>query len=110
MPGVKKRFTRIRPVLLSNGTPTTYANVNLDFDTTDPSSPLVFSPTTYGGWDLGIWNTALWGSGLQLNNTWQGANGVGEWAGARIKVAARGVQVQWANTDLVYERAGSVTA
>lgn len=108
-PAIQKRFTRIRPTLYSNGSPTIYANVNLDLDTTDPSSPLAFSPTTYGVWDTGLWDTAVWGADLTLNNRWQGANGVGGWVAPRLKVATMGIQVQWVNTDLVYERAAGPT-
>lgn len=109
-PVLKKRATRIRPMLYTNGTPTIYANVNFDFDTQDPTSPLAFSPTTYGIWDVGLWDAALWGTDLTINKNWQGANGVGEWLAPILKTASMGVQIQWVSTDIVFERANTLTS
>lgn len=109
-PGLKKRYTRIRPFLYTNGTPTIYANLNINFDVSDPTTPLTFVATPYGVWDTAVWDSALWGSDLVVSQQWQGANGVGEWAGPRLKVASNGIQVNWAATDIVYERAPSPTA
>lgn len=109
-PGLKKRYSRIRPFLYTNGSPTIYANLNINFDVSDPTTPLVVIPVSYQRWDIGLWDNSLWGSGLVINQNWQGANGVGEWAAPRLKVATLGVEVQWAATDIVYERSPTPTA
>jgi hypothetical protein len=102
-PAKLKRFTMMRPILQTNGTPSTLAALNIDFDTSDPTSPLAFTPTSYGVWDVGLWDTAIWGSDVVISKSWQGANGIGYCAAPRLKVSASGIQVRWVSTDIVAE-------
>ena len=103
---VLKRGTMIRPTLFTNGSPAIYGNINWDFDTSDTTAALTFSPTTYGTWDSGVWDSAVWGSDTAVQNNWQGATGTGKAAGIRLKVSASGIQVQWVSTDVVFEEGG----
>lgn len=105
-PAKQKRFTMMRPILQTNGTPSTLAAVNIDFDTSDPTSPLSFTPTSYGVWDTGVWDTAIWGSDVVISKSWQGANGIGYCAAPRLKISASGIQVRWVSTDIVAEPGG----
>lgn len=102
----RKRGTMIRPTLFTNGSPAIYGNINWDFDTSDTTAALTFSPTTYGTWDSGVWDSAVWGSDTAVQNNWQGATGTGKAAGIRLKVSASGIQVQWVSTDVVFEEGG----
>lgn len=108
-PVIKKRCTRIRPTIQATGVPTLYANLNFDFDTSDPTTALTFNPVAYGGWDTAVWDASRWGTGLSVNNVWQGANGIGEWVAPRFVIASMGIDVKWSNTDIVYERASAPT-
>lgn len=101
--GVQKRFTMMRPVLFTNGSPQIYGNVNVDFDTADTTAALSFTATTFGTWDSGLFDTAIWGGDLTVSKNWQGATGVGYCAGVQLKMAASGIQVQWVSTDVVFE-------
>lgn len=101
-----KRITMMQPILQTNGTPSILATINLDFDTSDPTSPLSFTPTSYGGWDSAVWDTSVWGSDLVVSKAWQGATGVGRWCGPRLKASASGIQVQWVSTTVVFEKGG----
>ena len=101
-----KRFTLMRPNLRTNGVPSLYANVNVDFNLTDSTNPLSFSPTSYGVWDVGLWDSAVWGSDLVTQQNWQGVNAIGYTAAPFLKVSASGINVRWVNTDLVFERGG----
>lgn len=102
----QKRFTLIRPVFRANGTPTVYANLNIDYDTTDTTAPLSFVPVgSVGVWGTGLWGTALWGSSsLNVYKSWQGANGVGIAAAPRVKTATQGIDLRWVSTDVMLER------
>lgn len=104
---LQKRFTMMRPILQSDGVPAVLAQMNVDFDLSDPSSPLSFAATTYGLWDVGLWDTALWGQGLAVIKNWQGCTGIGYWSAPRLKTATSGIQTQWVNTTVVFE-AGAI--
>lgn len=104
--GKLKRFTMSRPILRSNGSPSIYAGINVDFDTSEPVTSLTFSPTSYGAWDTGIWDTALWAGALNVVQNWQGINGVGYYAAPIVKVASNGIQTTWVSTDVVMEQGG----
>lgn len=105
-PGQLKRCTMIRPIFLTDGSPSISANVNVDFDASDTTGPLSFNPTTYGTWDSGLWDTALWGGDLTVQKNWQGATGVGYCFAPRVKAASKTIRVQWVSTDLALEKGG----
>ena len=105
-PGQLKRFTMIRPVLLSNGTPALQAGLNIDFDTSIAPASLAFSPTSYGAWDGVAWDTGIWGGGLAVNKNWQGANGVGYSAAPVFQSSTQGIEAHWVSSDVVFERGG----
>lgn len=104
--GLLKRFTMMRPVIQTSGVPSIGVAMNIDFNTADTTSPLSFSPTTYGLWDSGVWDTSVWGADLVVTQAWQGVNGVGYCAAPRLKVASQGIQTQWVSTDVVFEKGG----
>ena len=105
-PGALKRATMMRPILLTDGTPAASINVNVDFDTSDTTSPLTFAATTYALWDTATWDNGIWGGDLNVSKYWQGATGVGYALAPHLKTASIGIRVQWVSTDLVFERGG----
>lgn len=105
-PNQQKRFTMMRPILYTSGSPTVAAEVNVDFDLTDTTSALSFTATNYASWDSATFDSSVWGTDLSLQMNWQGCTGIGYWAAPALKVAAKGIQVQWNSTTLVYERGG----
>lgn len=105
-PGQLKRCTMIRPTLFTDGAPSASMNVNVDFDTSDTTAPLSFTPSSYGTWDLALWDSGIWGSDLSVSRQWQGATGLGYALAPRLKTASSGIRVQWVATDLVMEKGG----
>jgi hypothetical protein len=98
-----KRWTMAQPIIRTNGSPALQLNLNIDFDTSDLTAPLSFSPTTYATWDVSLWGSGTWGGGLNVLKNWQGVNGLGKYAGTRLKLAASGIEVTWVSTTLVME-------
>jgi hypothetical protein len=96
----------IRYHLQSNGTPSVFGNVNVDYNLADESAQLNFSPSSYGIWDTGLWDSAIWGSGLVPSADWQGVTNIGYTFAPLIKTATQGIQLQWVATDLVFEAGG----
>jgi len=101
--GVKKYFTRARPSIFTNGTPTISVGMNIDFDLSDTTAALTFTGTQYGVWDVSVWDTGVWGNDLVIQNIWLGITGIGYCGGVQMKTASSGLQIQWASTDVVYQ-------
>jgi len=103
---VQKRFTMMRPILQSDGSPSVNANMNIDFDLTDPIATLTFVGMTYGVWDTALWDAGIWGGGTSVLKNWQGCTGIGYWAAPHLKTASKDIQTAWVNTTVVYEGGG----
>jgi hypothetical protein len=101
--GLLKRFTMCRPVIRSDGIPTVFAGVNVDFNLTDSTASLTFVAPNYGVWDSAYWDVSKWGGELKVFQNWQGVNGVGYYGAPVVKVAASVLDVRWVSTDLVIE-------
>ena len=103
---LQKQCKMIRYHLQSNGTPSVFGNVNVDYNLADESAQLNFSASIYGLWDSGLWDSAIWGAGLVPSADWQGATNIGYTFAPLIKTATQGIQLQWVATDLVFEAGG----
>lgn len=101
---MEKRWTMIKPILYTNGSPSLYADINTDFDLSDSTAALSFAATSYATWDGGTWDTSVWGSDLAVQQQWQGVTGVGKYGAIVFKAAANGIRVQWNSTIVVYEK------
>lgn len=106
--GKLKRWTMARPIFRTNGSPSLQVNMNVDFDTSDTTSPLNFSPVNYAVWDTAIWDTDVWGGGLNILKNWQGVNGVGYCGSPRLVLACSGIEVTWVSTDFVMEQGATL--
>jgi hypothetical protein len=103
---LQKQCKMIRYHLQTDGIPSVFGNVNVDYNLADESAQLNFSVSNYGIWDLGLWDAAVWGSGLVPSADWQGATNIGYTFAPLIKTATQGIQLQWVATDLVFEGGG----
>jgi hypothetical protein len=101
--GLLKRFTMARPIFRTNGLPSVYAGINVDFNILDVTAPLTFAPTPDGIWDTSKWDGTLWGGDLNVLQNWQGLTGVGYYGAPVVKTASQGLQVRWVSTDIVVE-------
>lgn len=104
--GILKRWTSIRPILLTNGggNITAQSILNIDFDDNPADSLISFSTPTTSLWDTAVWDIDKWAQDLYVQKSWQGARGVGYAAAPRIEAVFAGVNLQWVSTDIVFER------
>ena len=102
--GVKKYFTRARPSIYTNGQPSVFLGINVDFELTTTASTVAFAPSNTGYWDTGVWDTSTWGSGPAMSSNWQGVTGLGYCGGLRFITESRAIQIEWAATDVVYQQ------
>jgi hypothetical protein len=107
-PGQRKRGTSMRPLLLTNGSPSIFCGINWDYDLSDPTSPLTTTATTFGVWDTATWDSGIWGDGLNPSRALQGVTGSG-FAGAPVfKSGTLGLQVELVSTVLTVEMGGAL--
>jgi len=102
--GVEKYFTRSRLSLFTDGVPSVFIGMNVDFNISNSTAPLSFSTSEYGFWDVGKWDTAIWGQDTVITNNWQGITGIGYCGALQVKTASQGLQIEWASTDVVYQQ------
>lgn len=107
-PAQLKRFIDMRPIFLTDGAPSLAAGVNIDFDVSDQTNVISITPTTAATWDSAVWDTSVWAGGLTPTKNWQAIQGVGYWAGARVKAQTNSYKVRWESTDFNYEAGGVV--
>jgi hypothetical protein len=109
-PDSYKRWTLMRPMLLSTGTPTYLCSIDVDFQDIDNTGALQFTASNYAVFDgVGVssqWDTAIWGGDLSIIRSWQGVNGMGNYAAPRLKTGSMNIRIEWVNTELVMERGG----
>ena len=101
--GTLKRFTMSRPIFRTDGQPSIFAGINIDFNINIPTTSLTYTPNIYASWDSGVWDASTWGGGLNVLQNWQGLNGVGYYGAPVVKTACSGIQVRWVSTDIVIE-------
>lgn len=105
-PGKRKRVAVMRPLFLTNGSPTIYGNINWDYSLANPTSALTTSASTFAVWDTATWDNGIWGGGLNPSFETQNATGSG-WAGAPVfKSATNGLELELVQTDLTLEIGG----
>lgn len=101
--GVKKYFTRARPSIFTNGSPSIFVGMNVDFDLQDTVAALAFSPSSSAIWDTAIWDTSTWGTDAIITNNYQGITGIGYCGSTQLKTSSQGATMLWASTDIVYQ-------
>lgn len=101
--GIQKYFTRARPTIFTNGNPAIQVGLNVDYTITENSAPISYTPVSSGSWDSGVWDTAVWGQSLTRVSNWLGVTGVGYCGAVQFQGASKGVNYQWASTDVVYQ-------
>jgi hypothetical protein len=102
----QKQCKMIRYHLLSNGTPSIFGNVNVDYNLDNNSAQLSFSASQFGTWDSALWDISYWGGGLSPTADWQGTTGIGYSFAPTLNTATQGIELQWVATDLVFEAGG----
>lgn len=108
MPGMQKQYRMIRPTLNTNGQPSIFMNINVDFDLSNTTAQLAYSPTSGALWDVALWDQAIWSGGLQIQKSWQGANGIGYCMAPSMTGASMGIETHWMATDVVFADGGTL--
>lgn len=101
--GVEKYFTRARPIITTTGQPNIQVGMSIDFSISENVTPIPYSLTSPGSWDVGLWDVASWGQSLNQIANWQGITGIGYCGGPQFQTASQDVQINWSSTDVVFQ-------
>jgi hypothetical protein len=105
--GRVKNFTAARPIFTVTGGISFLMDINIDFDSSDPTGLLEYtSGLGTGDWDSALWDVARWGGGSYVVTDWQTVGGFGIAGAIRLKTSTSGARASWASTDIVYEIGG----
>lgn len=102
----QKRFTMLRPVLLSDGPVTPALGINLDFSNNLPTGTPTFSTTAGAIWDTAKWDVGVWSSNPTVLKYWQTVFGIGFSATVYMQIATTVSSVQVLSFDWVLEDGG----
>lgn len=106
--GQLKRFTMMRPILSTNGSPGISLNMNVDFATDAPTTTISFSDPQFSQWDVALWDSGTWGGGNTILKYWQGVNGFGYCGAPVLQSVTGGIDTRWLSTDVVMEPGGII--
>ena len=104
-----KQVKMLRPIISTDGALSILLGVNVDFDTSAPTSIPSFSPSSTALWDVATWDgTFTWSGNLQIKKDWQTAFGIGYCIAAHMKGATMTTQLRWASTDYLVDDGGVI--
>lgn len=106
--GSLKRWSMVRPIISTDGTPSILATLNVDYSDDKATASLSFTPSTYGLWDTALWDSGIWGAGLVELKSWQTVNAIGTAAALRLSSASKSIDVRFQACDYVYEAGGVI--
>jgi len=105
----KKQFTLVRPNFLSDGAPTPYCSMKVEYEDSDPGQlPEISFGISGSEWDEDEWDVAVWGGGIFPTSRWVTVSGIGIVGAPRIKVSSATVFVSIVSVDVAFEIGGIV--
>lgn len=104
--GIQKKFNIMRPILLTNGSPSILAGLNVDYEDAELTSSLTFTPTTAGTWDNAKWDVGTWGGDVDVSVEWESVSKTGTCAALRLVSATAGIKLRLEAIDFVLEKGG----
>lgn len=104
--GSLKHLKLLRPVFTSDGDYTLTIACDSDYRDTVPTNVRVVAGGTADPWGTGAWDAA-WSGSIVTSEHWYGVNAIGHALAPYVGVIVNGTTLQWAATDIVYER-GSI--
>jgi hypothetical protein len=106
--GRTKRWTMCRPIFQGSAAPSFEMTLNVDYNTSTPSSALSVFTTVTAVFGSGKFNQCVFGGENVVWNAWQGINGKGYCASPRLRAGTLGAATNWVATDFTFEPGGYI--
>ena len=107
-PTRNKVFKMAEPIFESDGNPNAAVDMNVDFQTRQPTGVAAASAVTSGVWGVSKWGVGLWGTAKQIFRGWRGVRGSGRAGSLRIRISTSTVTPSWLSTNFTYLLGGQV--
>lgn len=110
--GYSKRFTMLRPVIISDGAVIPGTGINVDYGQNGTISTPAAASGLGAMWDSAIWDTAIWPEENTIGADWLTVDGVGHCASVVTQVTTAdsgsdaGITLQLNAWDLMFDRGG----
>lgn len=88
--GQNKFFTMARPIIGTNGTPSVFMEMNVDFQDVDPTSSLEISGSDTGQWGSLVWGEWVWSGDSTYTDLWQSPGVIGYCGSMRMSIQVEG--------------------
>lgn len=104
----QKHFKLVRPIIAVDGADASAfglsIGINVEYDQTAPGGWPTYSIGDFALWDSATWDSAIWVSGYSpAKQDWLTCPAIGYNAAMHIKVTNRIADLQWINTDFIFE-------
>lgn len=99
-----KQLTQCQPIFKVTGSASLSVTVNVDFDTTAPTSTIPLSSGTGTLWGS-PWGSQ-WGDVTQIVKPWIGMNAVGYAFSMQLRTSVLNMSMQWMATNYLYKTGG----
>jgi hypothetical protein len=102
----QKRFTMVRPIILTTGQVFPTLALNVDFQNVLPTGVPTFSNTANPMWNVALWNVAYWATGPFVQKDWQTIYGIGFTGTVYMTLASTVSEVDVLSFDYLSEVGG----
>jgi hypothetical protein len=102
----QKRFTMVRPIILTTGAVYPTLALNVDFQNVLPTGVPTFSSTASPMWNVALWNVSYWASGPFAQKDWQTIYGIGFTGTVYMTLASTVSEVSVLSFDFLLENGG----
>lgn len=107
-PARQKHFKLTRPIIAVDGADANAfglsIGINVEYSQTPPAGWPTFATGSYSLWDSAIWDSSMWVGGYSpAKQDWLTCPAVGYNAALHMKVANRITDLNWINTDFIFE-------
>lgn len=103
---IQKRFTMVRPVMISTGDIRPSIIINTDYQINTPTSLIASQGSLGPTWAQLTWATWVWGSPQTVKRGWQSVSGIGYAAAMRMQVTTATLTIQLLSIDYLFEPGG----
>lgn len=99
-----KQVKLFMPFLVTNGSVSYGADIDVDFKDEPISGTVTYSVTAGAEWDVALWDSAYWAASSEIVRQWSSpAEWQGRWLSGKIKITSGNLVVQWMGTSMMYE-------
>lgn len=104
--GQLKEWVMVRPILITDGSPSVLYGLDVDFRETTLTGVPAFIPSTASLWDVALWDAGTWAGDPGVQESWQFISGLGYCGAFHMTSITGGIQLRMSSIDYVYKLGG----